>query len=431
MNPLTSTSPASPAPSDVEHVPPALTPPPGNPRFPLIDSLRAVAALTVVVYHVGFFGRVQQTHSYGVVLSSLGFGVAIFFVLSGFLLYRPMFNAELTGAPLARMRDYARRRVLRIVPAYWLALTVLAIFPGLVGVFTDHWWRYYGFLQIYSSVPLIRITGIPVAWSLCIEVSFYFALPLYAALTRRLTRTMDAAGKVSFQLKCLTALGILSLVGGWGLHGNATQPLLLTFFDWFALGMGLAVVSVALHNRAAQPAAARLVISRPGVCWCAALVVYGILSALVASAPQHYQLSNIQAFADHAVRGLVAFLVVLPAVFGDHAGGWPRRVLAWGWMRWLGTISYGIFLWHLPLLLWLYGHGVTFAPLLLVCTLAWAIACAAASYYLVERPILRFKDRRSRPRAGATGLPPRAQRQRPERGRTAPTAPPPGGSPGA
>ena len=107
--------------------------------------------------------------------------MAVFFVLSGFLLYRPFFNAELTDAPRPRIRDFARRRVLRIVPAYWLTLTALAIFPGLVGVFSDHWWRYYGFLQVYSSPPLLRITGIPVAWSLCIEVSLYLALPFYAA----------------------------------------------------------------------------------------------------------------------------------------------------------------------------------------------------------------------------------------------------------
>ena len=63
-------------------------------------------------------------------------------------------------------------------------------------------------------------------------------------------------------------------------------------------------------------------------------------------------------------------------------------------MRWIGLISYGIFLWHLPILLWLRDHGVRAAPLLLICTLALTIACASGSYYLVERPILRFKDRR-------------------------------------
>ena len=70
----------------------------------------------------------------------------LFFAISGFLLYRPW-----VAAPRPAPRRYARRRALRILPAYWLALTLLAIFPGIVGVFTGDWWRYYLFLQLYSA----------------------------------------------------------------------------------------------------------------------------------------------------------------------------------------------------------------------------------------------------------------------------------------
>ncbi len=382
--------------SDGETVSPALVPPPGNPRFRLMDALRAIAALSVLIYHVGFFGHFQQAHSYGFVLSSLGFGVAIFFVLSGFLLYRPFFNAEMTGAPRPRLRDFARRRVLRVVPAYWLALTVLATFPGLAGVFTDHWWRYYGFLQGYASQTLVRASGIPVAWSLGIEVSFYVALPFYAAATLWLSRSMSPARKVSFQLLSLTVLGGLSLLGGWVRLGTATPPLLLTFFDWFALGMALAVISVALQGRQTQPRVVEFTIRHPAACWGAALGLYGVLSLVVSSAPQNYLYSHAQAAEDHVLRGLIALLIVLPAVFGDWAGGAPRRLMSSGWMRWLGQISYGIFLWHLPLLIWFYAHGVHSILLLLVCTLGATVACACASYYLVELPLLRFKDRKPR-----------------------------------
>lgn len=375
-------------------VPEVVTPPPGNPRFPLIDSLRAFAALSVLVYHVGFFGHFQQTHRFGFVLSSLGFGVAIFFVLSGFLLYRPFVNAELTGSPRPRILDFARRRLLRVVPAYWLALTVLAIFPGLPGVFTGHWWRYYGFMQNYASQTLVRASGIPVAWSLGIEVTFYLALPFYAAATFWCSRRATPAGQVRFQLSCLAVLAGLSLLGGWVRLGQATPPWLLTFFDWFALGMGLAVISVALRARERQPRAVALVASRPGLCWATALALYALLTGLVSGAPQHFIYGHAQSVEDHVLRGLIALFIVLPAVFGDGAGGVTRRVLDWAWLRWLGQISYGIFLWHLPLVIWLYAHGVRSPPVLLLLTLGATIACAAASYYLVERPLLRFKDRR-------------------------------------
>ena len=105
---------------------PALAPPPGNPRFPLLDAMRAIAALAIVAYHVAFFSRANEHGGTGALLSRLNVGVTIFFVISGFVLYRPMVRARWEGSRRGA-GGYARRRLLRIVPAYWLALTVLAI----------------------------------------------------------------------------------------------------------------------------------------------------------------------------------------------------------------------------------------------------------------------------------------------------------------
>ena len=131
-----------------EQAPDVVKPPPGNPRFPLFDSLRGLAALAIVLTHVGLGSGANYNAAYGVLLARLDIGVTLFFVLSGFLLYRPFVAARLENRPAPRLRDYARRRVLRIVPAYWLALTVLAIWPGLT--FTAPRWVYYGFLQNYD-----------------------------------------------------------------------------------------------------------------------------------------------------------------------------------------------------------------------------------------------------------------------------------------
>jgi peptidoglycan/LPS O-acetylase OafA/YrhL len=375
-------------------VPEVVAPPPGNPRFPLMDSLRALAALGVLVAHVTIFTGNAQHLSWGIVPGNLDVGVTVFFVLSGFLLYRPFFNAELSASRVPRVSEYARRRVLRIVPAYWLALTVLAIYPGVPGIFSSDWWRYYGFLQFYSYHTSIR--GLGVAWTLCVEVAFYAVLPFYAATTRRATRRLGASARVRFQLALLAVLAVGSIVLRVVDQGTVMQNSLLTHFYWFALGMGLAVASVAFHGRDALPRAIRIVIARPSLCWLAALLTYLAMCAVLTTAPQHLYYSVSQAFWQYVLSGAIAALIVLPAVFGERAGGWPRRALSWRLLTWLGIISYGIYLWHATIATTLISHNMqNWAPLL-VTDLVLTTAIAAASYYVVERPILRLKNRRPR-----------------------------------
>ena len=129
-------------PTGAGHAPAQADAEPG--RFAGLEAYRGVAALLVVVFHAyqhsregtGTAREVYAGTPLHPLFHNLEAGVAWFFVLSGFLLYQPFLAADLHGAPRIRLADYARRRVLRIVPAYWLALTVLAIYPGLVGVFS-------------------------------------------------------------------------------------------------------------------------------------------------------------------------------------------------------------------------------------------------------------------------------------------------------
>ena len=97
---------------------------------------------------------------------------------------------------------------------------------------------------------------------------------------------------------------------------------------------------------------------------------------------------------------MIAALILLPAIFGDSRGGLPRRFLEHRVLAWLGLVSYGIFLWHFPILIGLRDGGVLGwwpamkFPVLALTTFALTVAAAAASYYLVERPVMRLKHRR-------------------------------------
>jgi peptidoglycan/LPS O-acetylase OafA/YrhL len=168
--------------------------------------------------------------------------------------------------------------------------------------------------------------------------------------------------------------------------------------------MGLAVASVALEERERQPAAVRMITQHPGVAWAAALLTFIVLSTQLGlerrGPPVH--MSFAQWALEHVLYGLVALFVLLPAIFGDSAGGAVRRVLGNRVLAWLGLVSYGIFLWNLAVVTVLSDHGVgdwipsLRFPVLEATTIVVTAAIAAASYYVVERPILRFKDRRPR-----------------------------------
>ena len=147
--------------------------------------------------------------------------------------------------------------MLRIVPAYWLALTVLAATVGLCGVFTGDWWVYYGFLQ--NTRLSTTLCGIGAAWSLAIEASFYVALPLWALLMARVQRGRPARTMVRIEVAALLAISLFSI--GWrtiafAVHGTQSRRRhpLLGNADWFAYGMGLALATVVLAGSRARVA---------------------------------------------------------------------------------------------------------------------------------------------------------------------------------
>ncbi len=392
---------------------PVVEPPPGNPRFPLIDALRAIAALMIVLVHAGYISGAAELAWYGDLLARLELGLPVFFVISAFLLYRPFVRARLYDLRQPGARSYLRARALRILPAYWLALTLLTIYPGLPQLPSGHWWAYYGFLSVYD--PQWVFGGILPAWSLCVEVSFYLALPLFAALMRR-----SAAGRSArLRSECLAIAGLF--VAGVAFNaivhladGERVDTILyLTLpagLHWFSLGMALAVASVWAEARPGKPAAVRLVERMPGLCWGAAIALYLLVSlglGLTATSPHlgitvgsPESMTLFQWLAEGILYGLIAVCLILPAVFGGELAGFPRAVLRNRLLGWLGVISFGIYLWHLPIMAWL-ANDISSEPWgdsrmlgITVVGLALAVACAAASYYVVERPLLRLKHGR-------------------------------------
>ena len=137
----------------------------------------------------------------------------------------------------------------------------------------------------------------------------------------------------------------------------------------------------------------------PWVPWLLALGFFLLVSKGIGVTGKFEQISVAQSVGEHLLYAGVALCLLLPAVFGDPAGGWPRRVLANRWLARLGLISYGVFLWHLTIAIKLSGgHAGRWLPIgnflsLTVVVLAVSVPVATASYLLLERPLLRLKYR--------------------------------------
>ncbi len=381
----------------VEKVPDALAPPPGHPRFPLLDSLRGIAVLAAIVGHAAYLGGEVNASFRGNLFGNLSMAPTVFFVLSAFLLYRPFVAGRLLGARTPTVREYGRRRFLRIAPLYWILLTLMAIYPGIPGVFSGDWWKYYGFLQIYVPAP----GGIASAWTVCVEVSFYLALPLYVAAVGRVTRRFSIRGAVCGELIALAILGLGSaLLRALDLELLYTQlqQTIVEMLLWFSLGLAMAVVSVWLQTGARPPAPLRFLIERPSLSWAGAIVAYGVLAVLLETAGGVLLYSPGQWIAYHLISGLVALLLFIPGAFGDPARGVPRRLMSLRATAWVGKVSYSAYLLWGVVVEYLFNHGAGNwipghpAAAMVLASLVVTLILAAVSYHLLERPILRLKN---------------------------------------
>jgi peptidoglycan/LPS O-acetylase OafA/YrhL len=350
----------------------------------------------VVAVHVGFNTGQVGVPFWGGIVARLDSGVAIFFVLSGFLLFRPFVLARATGTKNPSVGRYLLRRALRILPAYWLVVVVVLLaLPANRGTSPRLWAEYLTLSGIYD--PYFLRAGLVQTWSLCTEVAFYLVLPLVAWVALLRPRWSPRA-----TLAVTVGLGVGTTVGwllmmklGVGPSAGGRTMWLPTYAAWFGGGMALATVHAALTTKTA-PRAWRVfdrLAAHPLVCWAAAAGLLVIVSTPLGGPWVLAPISVRQEGTKLALEGLIAALALIPLAFGgDNA---IKRALSTGPARWVGTVSYGVFLWHLFILEMIYlvaGWPLftgSFFPVYLL-TVGLSLVVAAASWYVFERPILNL-----------------------------------------
>lgn len=377
-------------------------------RLDCLDGYRALAALAVVVFHLT---SRPDTPARGIIVLDAGawvsragnVAVCVFFLVSGLVLYRPFVAAHLRGTATPRVGSYLRRRLLRIFPAYLVALTAFYLL-GLLPEVRPHMtiWEYvwqYALLQNYVRRGFA--TSLPVAWTLCTEMSFYLALPLLAWAICHLpgARSADRSERLRAHLAGVAML----YAAGWGYRVLLLQmhPLwpgsppnwLPAFLDWFALGMLLAVLHAWRAEGGRLPRVMTEIANMPWLCWIVALELYWV--SLQLRVPGNFMDDGPRSLARFALNGTAAFLLLVPAVLSTRRT-LGLRALDVAPLRFLGTISYGIYLWHLIVSRWMdrLDLQLAFVPHFAL-VLAITIVLAAASHRLVELPAMSWRRART------------------------------------
>ncbi len=353
------------------------------PRNAALDGLRAVAALSVFGFHAWLYtlsdvhvATAPKTLS-NELFAELRVGLVLFFVLSGFLLFRPWVRAALSGRPAPATATYALRRVGRILPAYWLAIigSALLLYPlaGSPGVRlppADLLPMYFVFAQNFSPQTLLKLD--PPMWTLVVEVCFYLLLPLLGWLALRAGR----ARRPQMLLPILLLTGgvifnyILSTQGGAPLGWSKSLPAMLPYF---AVGMLAAVV---IEGR--QPD------RRSALLWTLsglALVAVDMVLHL-AAVPWLPVIRDLPA--------AVGFSLIVAV-----AAARPAAALEWRPLVSVGSVSYGLYLWHVPVLLVLRANGLLPLDAWGATLVALPVSLLAGwlSLKLVEQPAMAWSRR--------------------------------------
>ena len=356
-----------------------------------VHGLRGIAALSVVLFHWYQIFPVAASQLETLLPSELvvnpatplrfgWLGVPLFFVLSGYILGAQVIEQELSASSIVR---FWRRRFLRIYPAVWFHLICLLLVslyvPRLIA--PDMWATlHWQFLLWINMPPTMQEPISNVMWTLPIELSFYLVLPLIGFLTRR----------IHWIVMLVVSLGI-TLMWRFYVMDWQSVPHYTAVLPWMDLLPGTLFTFMVGYSLNFLPTQS----SAPGHAWGLALATAVFVFLL------QWQLTVGESYwTGH--WALAVWPPCIAAALGAmvYFCSQPEASIRWlshPTMIWLGNISFGIYLWHYPIMRGMFYLCKDERTSLLMSVLALPIALlltlpiATLSYRLIERPLMGWR----------------------------------------
>ncbi len=379
------------------------------------DGLRATAALMI------FFGHVfvnadpgQAFENYGWakhVIGPLDLGLGLFFALSGYLITRPFLRSFILATKRPDIRRFARNRVLRIVPAFYVVAAIVLLRFGLDGAISptpdnpsgtgpaSAWWQVlsvFTFTQSYTGGSATLPIG--QAWSLDAEAAFYLAIPPAAAIAYRVagTRIQTPQARATAAFGFIVGLGLVSIYlrqGDGKSFSVLTSPPLIVYA--FVPGIALAALEPLAapylqHNTKRARRVAWGLFATAALAW----ILYSSWDYAAQTTALHHALGR-RALMAITFSGAVLAAVMAWQLGTQHAPRW----LATRTIRWLGERSYAIYLLHVWVLfevinlVGIQTSTATLAALMIAIGLPLTLALSDLSWRFVEQPFLQRRVR--------------------------------------
>lgn len=345
-----------------------------------LDGLRGIAVLLVLWSHTPreLLGKINVTLEY--ILQPGYLGVDIFFVLSGFLITRILLADRLKPKGL---KNFLIRRFLRIFPIYYLTIfALLFIAPGEYLLYSFFYISNYYFAFVHADPELFQVP-LSHGWSLAVEEHYYLAWPLIV-MWCSVARSRAIALYVIIPFAVLSAIATILIA-----DPDLAKELIYRGSHYRAMSLSIGAL-FAYHERWLRGHTGRL--------WLivAAFIVPGCIivpaGKFMPALEVWYPLAKMLGF------GSLSAGIVLAVLAIESWTGPIKAVFTNGAMRYIGRISYGLYLYHFPI--FILGFGLRWydkdqPPTLTNAALAWAVtfAVATASFYALERPLLKLKNR--------------------------------------